>query len=157
MAAYMETMNMRTKQQLRRRLGARTRFLMAALAAALAVSGASATVHGQDWDNKDRYLVLKGALVQPAPHTSAWASGLAGVAFDTPDTPITFQNYDTPDRRSFAAENVAKIIFGPKSGGLGAADWVGSPLGTLCTYMNGRTYGILSDIRYYWSTAVAAP
>ena len=137
---------------------ARCTLKMAPLVLAACMSTGGGFAHADD--NSNRFTGIKGALATAAPETNGWSVNLAGAALDTPQTPITLFNYDTPDPRSFGAENVTNLIFGPTTGpngGLGNAVWGNSAIGTPCAYMNGRTYGTVQDIRYYWSTQAAAP
>jgi hypothetical protein len=115
-------------------------------------------------DNTDRYLTIRGALATAANPNNGWRSPLAGVAFDTAQTPIVLRNFDTPDPRAFANLDVTKLIFGNAvATGLGHAAWMNSAVGTLCNYTYGppwnqtRTRGVVSDIRYYWWNQIATP
>ena len=129
-----------------------TSVALAALAVQLVGSGRA----DAQYDNRDRFNAVKGALATAAPDTSGWGSGLAGVAFDTPATPLVLQRYDTPDNQSFGAEAATNFIYGPTSGGLGnpAAAWA---MGASCWFTNGRRYGTKTDLRYYWWTTAANP
>jgi hypothetical protein len=124
--------------------------------AALAVQLVSAGRAQAQYDNRDRLDVIKSALRTAAPENNGWGAGLAGIAFDTPATPITLQRYDTPDNRSFGPEAATNFIYGPRAGGLGtpAAAWA---MGASCWFPDGRRYGTKTDLRWYASTVAAAP
>lgn len=127
--------------------------LLALVAAVLAATAGPARAQ---YDNTDRYGIVRGALATAAPHGNARARGLAAVAFDTATAPLAFTNYDTPSQRAFGPLAAASLIWGPRAGGLGNATFGNSAIGTPCT-IGGRNYGTVQDLRFYWAMVANAP